>query len=208
MSDIPLILFAKVPRAGKVKTRLMPELSYETAADVACVLLNESLKLATEHWQGKVILALWPDVQDEFIQAQIKQYNVETQLQVPGDLGTKMLAAMQSVSYPCAVMGCDAPHLSGDVLQQAHALLVKGESVLGPTHDGGYYLMGLQKSQPTLFSNQVWGGMTVLETSVEKAKEQHFSFSLLETVSDIDTYEDLLQASKKLPILKQFLLTS
>ena len=205
MLTIPLILFAKVPRLGKVKTRLTPELSFEQATEAAKVLLTETLRLTTQNWPGKVILALWPDAEDEFIQAQVRQFNVDFILQAEGDLGEKMHEAMESVGYPCAVMGCDVPHLMSSVLIQAHDWLSQGQNVLGPTYDGGYYLLGLQESRQSLFSNQLWGEMTVLETSLATAQKEKFSFNQLSVVNDIDTYADLTQASQTLKSLQSLI---
>ncbi len=205
MSDIPLILFAKIPIAGNVKTRLTPDLSMQQAAEVAKVLLSETLALATEHWPGKVILAVWPDVNDSFIQQQLNRYEVDHINQVDGDLGRKMFSAMEAVGYPCAVMGCDVPHVPSGNLLMAHSELDRGQDVLGPTDDGGYYLLGLQQSQEMLFSNQTWGQESVLEDSLEKAKKVNLSFTYLENEFDIDTYTDLVNASKTLKILGKFL---
>ena len=204
MSGIPLILFAKVPQAGKVKTRLLPELSSEQAMGVARVLLLETLKLTTENWPGKIILALWPNVEDVFIQECLDQYNVDVVTQSPGDLGEKMFNAMEFAGYPCAVMGCDVPHLCEAELVKAYDFLEQGKHVLGPTYDGGYYLMGLQAGRSSLFEKQSWGDVTVLEASLTTALREKFEFQQLATMTDIDHYSDLVQASAKLESLQFF----
>ncbi len=205
MSDYPLILFAKVPQAGKVKTRLSPELSINEAADVAKALLTETLQLASNHWSGKVVLAIWPDTKDVFIQSLIEQFELEVIVQSEGDLGTKMFNAMEQVGYPCAVMGCDVPHLGEAELYKAHDLLVKHQNIIGPTKDGGYYLLGLQSGQPELFTKKLWGGDTVLEASLEIAEQKNFQFHQLDMMIDIDHYADLVKASAVLKSLQRFL---
>ena len=205
MSDYPLILFAKVPYSGKVKTRLSPELSLKEAAEVAKVLLTETLQLTLEHWPGKVVLAVWPDAKDTFIQSLIEQFEIELIIQSAGDLGMKMFNAMEQVGYPCAVMGCDVPHLATQELHKAHALLVKKDNIIGPTEDGGYYLLGLQSRQPELFKKQAWGATTVLESSLRVAAQQHFQLNQLVTMVDIDHYVDLVKASSELESLKRFI---
>ena len=202
-TDIPLILFAKVPEIGKVKTRLTPDMSLTEATEVAKVLLDESLSLA-KVWPGNVVLAVWPNLENHFIQKMSSRYHVDTIQQVKGDLGQKMFVAMETVGYPSAVMGCDAPHCSQQNLLTAYEKLSTGENVIGPTFDGGYYLLGLQHSIPELFKRTRWGGHEVLTKSLSNAKNQGLSFSFLEKISDIDTYEDLVEASKKLDVLKSF----
>jgi len=207
MSDIPLILFAKVPKAGKVKTRLTPQLSFEQAKKVAEILLIKTLQLATKYWSGKVILAVWPNDQDEFIQKLQSQFMIELMVQVEGDLGQKMQTAMQSVGYPCAVLGCDVPHLPELQLIKAHDNLLSGKDVIGPTNDGGYYLLGLQESTPSLFIKQDWGNDSVLQQSYVIAKQRQIDFSILSAISDIDTYEDLKMASQTISQLRKFIIS-
>ncbi len=203
--DIPLILFAKAPVAGKVKTRLTPDLSYEQASEVAKHLLEESLKLATKAWPGKVVLAVWPDAKNSFIQTQLSVFQVDHLVQVQGSLGVKMLSAMQQCGFPCAVMGCDVPHCEPVVLQKAYDALCRGENTLGPTRDGGYYLLGLQQAELALFENKNWGESSVLNDSVANAEQEKIKFTFLEQLSDIDHYDDLLNASQEMSSLKQFL---
>ena len=205
MNDYPLILFAKVPEPGKVKTRLAPELSFAEAAEVAKVLLFETLELTSKHWPGKIVLAVWPNVKDDYIQNVNEQFNIELIAQSSGDLGAKMLNAMEQAGYPCTVMGCDVPHLEGMVLEQAYERLAKGENIIGPTEDGGYYLLGLQSNRPELFAKQAWGETSVLGASLRVARQHNFQFSELATMVDIDHYADLAQASQKLKSLRHFI---
>jgi len=205
MSDYPLVLFAKVPQAGKVKTRLSPELSFNEAAEVAKTLLTETLKLSSDHWFGKVVLAVWPDDKDIFIQSLIDQFEIEVIVQSAGDLGTKMFNAMEQVGYPCAVMGCDVPHLAAEELHKAYDLLVKKQNIIGPTEDGGYYLLGLQSRQPKLFNKQLWGGTTVLESSLRVAAEKKFQFHQLDMMIDVDHYADLIKVSGEIESLQRFI---
>ena len=154
-----------------MKTRLSPELSPIESAEVAKVLLEETLKLTTKSWPSKVVLAVWPNLQNDFIQTMLFKYPVDSIIQVEGDLGEKMFAAMQSSEYPCAVMGCDVPHLPVEYLKKAYKELEQGQNVIGPTDDGGYYFLGLQQTNTTLFSDQDWGREKVLQNSLEKAKQ-------------------------------------
>jgi rSAM/selenodomain-associated transferase 1 len=205
MSEIPLILFAKAPIPGQVKTRLTPELTMEQAAEVAKVLLEETLKLTTRVWPSEVVLAVWPNLDDEFIQLMISRYKVGSIVQVDGDLGRKMFSAMEVSNYPCAVMGCDVPHCSEKILLEAYQRLSNKENIIGPTMDGGYYMLGLQESNLAIFENAQWGGEDVFNASMENACVEKIYFSKLEVLFDIDTYSDLRKASESLLILSPFL---
>jgi len=204
-NDIPLILFAKQPNPGLVKTRLQPELSKGEAAEVAEVLLHETLKLATNTWRGKVVLAVWPDENHPFIQEQLRQFDVECIQQVEGDLGEKMLAAMNQLGYPCAVMGCDAPHCRAETLDDAYNQLSDKKNVIAPTDDGGYYLLGLIEQCPEIFSLDAWGGDTVLDKTRSLAEGLNMDIQELSQLQDIDTYQDLLEASRDMEVLQRFI---
>lgn len=203
--NIPLILFAKAPVEGKVKTRLTPKLTPQQAMRVAEVLLEETVKMTTAVWPGKVVLAVWPDKSHPFIAYLLETYNIECTLQVEGDLGTKMYHAIEDQGYPCVVMGCDVPHCDPKILNHAYEKLLDSEDVIGLTHDGGYYLLGLQASCPALFKSVDWGSATVSETTLAIAKQHKLSFQQLTILNDIDEYADLLEVSSQFPVLTRLL---
>jgi len=175
---IPLLLFAKAPIAGKVKTRLQSNCSAEQAAEIAKVLLEESIIKATGFWPGTVYLSVALDIDHVFLQEMLKKYSIELVSQAEGDLGAKMHHALESFGYPAAVMGCDAPHILGEDLKRAYSVLAEGKPVLGPSEDGGYYFLGLEKSQIKLFSKIEWGTSSVLKTTLKVAKEHNVNFEL------------------------------
>lgn len=203
-AEIPLILFAKAPVAGKVKTRLTPPLTPENAVRVAEILLEESIKLAIKAWEGRVVLAIWPDASHPFIQKLLKKYQIELMVQGEGNLGEKMHQAMQAQGYPCVVMGCDVPHCPSKELKLAYQTMAAGQDVIGLTEDGGYYLLGLQKPCSSLFQAIVWGGKTVAEVTLQAAKRESVLFKKLGPLNDIDEYADLIAASMQIPALAQF----
>lgn len=203
--QIPLILFAKAPVEGKVKTRLTPTLTAKQATQVAEVLLEETIKLARQSWPGDIVLAVWPTLDHPFIRYLSRKYKVECILQGSGDLGAKMLQAMQSKGYPCAVMGCDVPHCKPVVLTQAFQVLQESESVIGLTSDGGYYLLGLQRSYPAIFQSIAWGSDLVSKQTLKIARQEQLVFHQLSQLNDIDEYQDLVDASSQVPALAQLL---
>lgn len=205
MSDIPLILFAKAPIAGRVKTRLQSHCSPHQASEIAKILLEESILKTTRAWPGEVLLSVWLDHDHEFIQLMKTRYSLRLVQQCEGDLGSKMADALDRFGYPAAVMGCDVPHLPDANLAQAHQQLSEGDYVIGPSHDGGYYLLGLQAPQTEVFDDMQWGVASVLDNTLQRAAELGLKFSTLDELNDIDEWSDLLAAAQHLPTLRHYL---
>lgn len=203
--EIPLLLFAKAPIAGKVKTRLQTHCSKEFAAEIAQVLLEESLIRTTEVWPGPVYLSVALDLQHTFLQKMAQRYGVEMSLQGAGNLGQKMHDAFEQFGYPAAIMGCDAPHILADDLRIAYDLLSQHKSVLGPSIDGGYYFIGLSESNATLFNDVAWGTGDVRAQTLVNAQKSNTTFEFLSALSDIDEWQDVLEAAPLLPRLQALL---
>lgn len=203
--NIPLILFAKAPVEGKVKTRLTPRLTAKQATQVAEVLLEETIKLARQSWGGDIVLAVWPTLDHPFIQYLSVEYKIECILQGAGDLGAKMHKGMQKMGYPSVVMGCDVPHCEPEVLSQVFQALQESKNVIGLTNDGGYYLLGLQRSCSAIFQSITWGSDSVSRQTLEVAQQERLAFHQLTQLNDIDEYEDLVAASSQVPALAQLL---
>ena len=203
--DIPLLLFAKAPIPGQVKTRLQTHCSAEQAADIARILMEASIQQATRHWPGTVYLSVWLDHEHEFFKKMQARYPIRMSRQREGDLGIKMQLALQDHGYPAAVMGCDAPQITAQTLRKAHQLLCHGKSVIGPSEDGGYYLLGLAQACDTLFQDQQWGSSSVLNQTLRTAAGIQFELSLLDSLNDVDEWSDLVQAAAELPALADYL---
>jgi len=206
MADIPLILFAKAPIAGHVKTRLSTHCADQQCAEIAEILLETTVQKAVNYWPGRVLLSVALDYQHSFLRSLIKRYELELSLQVEGDLGVKMNASLAEFGYPASVMGCDVPHISGEILLQAFNYLKNGQEVIGPADDGGFYLIGANQSTASLFSTQKWGGSEVLGTTLTLAKSANRHLYQLSSLRDIDVWEDLLAASKIEPALERYLI--
>jgi rSAM/selenodomain-associated transferase 1 len=204
-ADIPLLLFAKAPIAGKVKTRLMTNCSAEQAAEIAQQLMQATIQRACEFWPGDVYLSAWLDLDHHFFSYMLKRYPIRITKQCEGDLGEKMRHALATFGYPAAVMGCDAPHTKATTLQQAYRLLQQGESVIGPSDDGGYYFLGLSQTADSLFIDKPWGSEQVLEKTLESADDAGLELSQLSKLNDVDEWQDLLDASAQLPSLQEYL---
>ena len=144
-----LILFAKTPVIGKVKTRLCPPLIHSQACDLAVILIEKSIENVKQHWPGEVELSVWPERENPALQRIIKKHNIKVSTQSTGDLGEKMYSAMRqnlNNGQHVLIMGCDVPHCDRDYLINAYQGLENSLNVIGPTHDGGYYCVGVNQS--------------------------------------------------------------
>ena len=205
LDSIPLLLFAKAPIPGKVKTRLMSDCSAEQAAEIAQLLMEASIQKACEFWPGEVYLSASLDLDHIFFVQMQQRYPISITQQCEGDLGEKMRHALAEFGYPCAVMGCDAPHVLPSALEQAYESLDAGESVIGPSEDGGYYFLGLCRDYNLLFSNMPWGSNQVLENTLLRACSIDLSLTELPKLNDVDEWQDLLSAAHNIPSMQTYL---
>ena len=204
-SQIPLVVFAKAPQAGSVKTRLHSHCSPAQAAEIAKILLQQTIEKTQAAWPGQILLSVWPNLQDPCLQQLAERYQLSMTTQANGDLGEKMAAAFERFGYPAAIIGSDAPHILGDSLVEAHDLLASGENVIGPSEDGGYYLLGLQQASPRLFADVAWGGDTVLATTLDGARQQNLKIEQIAPLNDVDTWADLVAVTDLIPQLREYL---
>ncbi len=208
MSQPELIIFAKKPVPGEVKTRLLPEYSSEQAAEIASFLIRATVELAASAWPGRISLYAWPDFNHPLFHDLERDFHVTLATQAQGDLGAKMLSALRAGigrAGSAAIFGCDVPHGGWEIIDQANDWLARGRNVLGPTEDGGYYFIGLQEARSELFDEMPWGSNRVLEITLARAEKLDMEFDLLKTLRDIDTAHDLWLTAQKYEPLKQFL---
>lgn len=206
MSDsMPLLLFAKAPIAGQVKTRLMSHCSAKQAASIAKLLMEASIQKACDAWPGEVYLSAWLDLEHPFFTQMREKYSIEIVAQCDGDLGEKMRHALQGSGYPAAVMGCDAPHVRASTLKHAYDSLLMGQSVIGPSDDGGYYLLGLCDDADALFANKPWGTDQVLDKTLISSAAMGLQLNQLPKLNDVDEWGDLISAADKVQSLQEYL---
>ena len=195
MTTTAIIIFTKAPIPGTVKTRLCHPLTADEAAS-----LHGSLVLDTiERTKGLTGITLHvagaPDVEHPFFKVLEGRYGARLLEQRGGDLGSRMHLAMTDVfalGHPAAILiGTDLPILPHAHLEKACDLLRTHDLVLGPTQDGGYYLIGLQRPVPELFEEIRWSGPTVFEETRKKAESLGMSVALLPECRDLDDLEDL-----------------
>lgn len=150
--DSVLLVFCKAPIAGQVKTRSQPELSAEQAVAAHINLTQMTLDRAFQQKLCPVVLCCSPDNEHPFLQQCVKDYPLILPQQSGSDLGERMHNALTDAlsGYRHAVLiGCDCPSLTIDNFRQALSALQNiSDSVIAPTEDGGYVLIGLNAPQP------------------------------------------------------------
>ncbi len=191
-----LLLFTRYPVAGQTKTRLIPALGPEGAADLQRRLTEQTLRTAE-----KLATGSQPELEIRHAggsSEQMKNWLGPKRIyrdQGPGDLGEKMTRAMteafQAGYRQVMVIGADCPGLSPEILASGFSSLADHSLVLGPAVDGGYYLLGLTRPCPELFSNRSWGSNLLLAETMTAAKKLALKFFLLKELADVDRPEDL-----------------
>jgi rSAM/selenodomain-associated transferase 1 len=198
-SDRVLVIMAKAPRAGAVKTRLTPSLSPQAVIDFYCCLLEDTLALARS--LGGVDVAIMCPGSDV---NELKQLT-GSQASVVAQKGEGLAAGLTSVfaqftagQRRAIAFNSDSPHLPRSVLEEAFETLAAQDLVVGPTHDGGYYLVGAKASDPGLFTGDGMGTSSALERLLSRARTLELSVALVTPFYDIDVADDLTRLAAEL----------
>jgi len=195
-----LIVFAREPLPGEVKTRLAAAVGDRVAADLYEKMLQDVLETCRQ-LSGIETVVFWA-CEEKSLPLLSMRYRCRSRLQGTGDLGQRMQAAFEEMFADgcelCCIIGSDAPDLPLSHILEAYRLLSEppADVVFGPSLDGGYYLLGLRQDCPRLFANIPWSGASVLEQSLAAARDSGLTAALLPEWQDIDTVEDL-QAFKE-----------
>ncbi|MGZ5006884.1 MAG: TIGR04282 family arsenosugar biosynthesis glycosyltransferase [Methylobacter sp.] len=190
-----LMIFCKAPIPGQVKTRLIPELTAEQAAELHIELSIKTLQRAVESNLCPVQLWCSPTTEHDFFTSLQATYPITLEQQQGSNLGERMHHAFCSAltNYSHALlMGCDCPSLTGQDIEQALAALTQeNDVVLAPAEDGGYVLVGLNRPRPELFDNMPWGTARVLEQTRSRIRHSDLRHYELSEQWDLDTPGDL-----------------
>ncbi len=199
--SIAIAILAKAPIAGLSKTRLIPRLGAEAAADLQRWLLSRSVATAVAAATGPVTVWCTPTVaQADFLRC-AEQYGVTLREQPAGDLGARMLAALLASPTPAGtlLLGTDCPRLTPALLRAAAAALNDSDAVLIPAEDGGYVLLGLRRPAPALFAGVEWGSERVLTQTWQRLAELHWRWRELPTLWDVDRPDDYQRLLEEFP---------
>jgi rSAM/selenodomain-associated transferase 1 len=184
-----LIIFVKNPQISKVKTRLAKDIGPKKALATYLHLLQRTKK-ATENLKVDKVIYYSDYIEKEgcFSSSKFKK-----QLQEGSDLGARMYNAFKQGfrdNYKNIVLiGSDLWDLDQLIVEKSFQALENYEFVLGPTYDGGYYLIGMNQLQQEVFLNIKWSSKTVFKDTMRHVKK--IPHHILSTLNDIDTFEDL-----------------
>lgn len=195
-----VIIFARAPVPGQVKTRLAVDVGPERATRIYRWLGRSTVDaLRPGPWAVNVYVEPPDDVSIESVRSWLGQ-GVGYQGQTAGDLGTRMTAAIADAlgrTSAVCVVGTDIPDIQESTLHDAFAALETHDLVLGPATDGGYYLVGLTRARPELFRDIPWSTDRVLELTLERAHAAGLRVAALEPRTDVDTVGDVPAALLK-----------
>lgn len=188
MSKELIIVFVKNAQLGKVKTRLAKTIGNKNALFIYNTLVGitknaiNNLNISKRIYFSETIENnTWP--------------NTEAYVQSGNNLGQRMQNAFTEAfadGYERVVLiGSDLPDINKNLIQNALTKLENNTCVFGPAADGGYYLIGLSKMTPSVFKNKPWSQPNLLQETTTELQENNITFSTLETLNDIDTFDDL-----------------
>jgi len=193
--DTAILVFCKAPIAGQVKTRLMPQLTAQAAADIHSELTRRVLALLLPSELCPVQLWCSPNPNHSFFQSCLNDYQVSVQVQQGSDLGERMLHAINYAlqkSSRVLLIGCDCPSLTISDLDLAISGLQNAQDIaLAPAEDGGYVMIGMKEAYSELFVNKTWGHAGVLKTTRQQIKKMNLNCTETAMQWDVDTFEDL-----------------
>jgi uncharacterized protein len=196
-----LVIMAKAPRPGTVKTRLTPGLPAEAVVAFYRCLLGDTLALARS-LSGVEIAIMCPDSDVNELARLVGQG-----VRVVAQKGEGLAAGLTSVFAHFAVgrqrriiaFNSDSPHLPASVLVDAFEILAAHDLVVGRTFDGGYYLVGAKASHPALFTGDGMGTSSALERLLLQARVLELCVGFADPFYDIDVVEDLIRLATELP---------
>ena len=199
-SDRVLVIMAKAPRPGAVKTRLAPSLSPAAVINFYCCLLDDTLSLARSLSDVEVAIMCPQSDANELAQLAGDKARVVAQKGEGLAAGLTSVFALLTEGHQRRVIAfnSDSPHLPRSVLENAFESLAKHDVVVGPTHDGGYYLVGAKNSYPALFAHDGMGTSCALERLLSHARTLELSVALVAPFYDIDVADDLTRLAEEL----------
>jgi rSAM/selenodomain-associated transferase 1 len=195
-----LVVMAKAPRPGMVKTRLAHNLPVEAVTELYCCLLDDTMALARSLGTVEVVIMCPASDVEELTRF------ARGGTAVMAQKGEGLAAGLTSVFAHFAASGrqrvvafnSDSPHLPASVLANAFEALTEHDLVVGPTHDGGYYLVGAKAAHPALFDGDGMSTKSALEALLASARGLQLSVGFADPFYDIDVEDDLTRLAAEL----------
>ncbi|MBQ0908367.1 TIGR04282 family arsenosugar biosynthesis glycosyltransferase [Flavobacterium sp. F-328] len=186
-----IILFTKNPELGKVKTRLAKTIGNEKALEIYKKLLHHTQTIVTPVAADKFLFYSDAIVRKD----QWPETEFHKKVQHGSDLGERMKTAFQevfSLGYTSVcIIGSDCYELTSTIIDDAFTQLETYDTVIGPTFDGGYYLLGMKKLHGFVFLNKTWSTETVYPDTIAGIQENSLTYFDLPKLTDIDEEKDL-----------------
>ena len=195
-----LVIMAKAPKPGQVKTRLIANLPSPAVTALYRCLLEDTLALAASLTSVQVAVMCPEPDQDELA------HLLGNTVPVVAQKGQGLAAGLTSVfrhftdagSQQVIAFNSDSPHLAPSVLHDAFEILATHDVVVGPTHDGGYYLVGAKVAHPSLFEGDGMGTKSALDRLLTRTKALELSTGFTQPFYDIDIANDLILLAREL----------
>jgi len=199
-NDRVLVIMAKAPRLGSVKTRLLSSLSPQAVIDFYRCLLEDTLTLARSLRNLEVAIMCPESDVNELTKFAGSGTSVIAQKGEGLAAGLTSVFAHFATGHQRRVIAfnSDSPHLPHSVLEDAFEALAAHDVVVGPTHDGGYYLVGAKASYPTLFANGGMGTNSALDRLLAGIQALELSVGMATTFYDVDVTDDLIRLAREL----------
>jgi rSAM/selenodomain-associated transferase 1 len=190
-----ILVFAREPVAGHVKTRLARSIGDQAAVQFHQEIVTKTVDMAANSGLAELELHVSGNMEHPFFRSLADQYSMRICLQEGNDLGEKMFHALKKAldhaSY-CILIGTDCPVMTADYLKQAFHILEKGmDAVIGPAEDGGYVLIGASRIDISWFNNIDWGSQHVLAQSRQRLTASNARYEELQQLWDVDHIDDL-----------------
>ena len=189
-----IIIFAKAPIAGFAKTRLIPALGAERAAELARKMLLNTLHEALASNIGSVELCVTPGINQSVWERIPLPSGIEISDQGEGELGARLARASERAlknAESVLLIGTDCVEMSGDLLREAAQALQEHDAIIHCTADGGYALLGLRRFSPFLFSDMPWSTDAVASTTIDRIGQLGWSVHFGQLLHDVDEPQDL-----------------
>jgi len=194
MKPVRIIIFTKAAQAGFTKTRLIPALGKQGAANLAKKMLIHTLNQSLEAGVGPVEMCVTPPPTDSIWQEYAVLGDLEYSDQGTGDLGERLSRVTQRVidrGESLLIIGTDCTQLTATHLQRAKESLHNFDSILIPATDGGYVLFGLNFFHASLFESIKWSTDTVYAETTERLETLGRTIKIFPSMNDIDEPKDL-----------------
>ncbi|MFZ5867424.1 MAG: TIGR04283 family arsenosugar biosynthesis glycosyltransferase [Thermodesulfobacteriota bacterium] len=191
-----VVLFTRYPEPGRTKTRMIPFLGAEKAADLHAQMTEFTLERLNEvrNRRAVSIEIRYAGGTERLMRRWLGKPFVYAD-QGPGDLGTRMLRscadAFRQGAKRVVIVGTDCPGWGATTIEKAFRLLLRKDVVLGPARDGGYYLVGLSRLVPEIFQEIPWGTDQVMQATGEAIRSHGISAEIIDVFQDVDRPEDL-----------------